>query len=162
MKKLLFIALFLLLVICFSACGGQTPASNNADSGEAQEKADEIVDAILDGMLDEGESLVINKEYGEWPDNEFTCLVPKPATGLVKMFHKMDNVGIVFMIEDFETRSFWTKDHMKEYVEQLREAGYTVNERYDDGIVFFFEADNSDGIHVEVVTGGQIHITIPE
>ena len=51
---------------------------------------------------------------------------------------------------------------MKEYVEQLREAGYTLNDKYDDSIGFFFEADNSDGIHVTVGSGGQLHIERPE
>ena len=65
------------------------------------------------------------------------------------------------MIEDFETYKFWTTDHMKEYVVQLREAGYTLNEKYDDGIMFSFYADNSDAVHVMVNTGGQIHIEPP-
>ena len=105
MRKFFLIALSLLMVFYISACGSKTPASNV----DVQKKADEMLDKIVDDMFEEDESIVINKQAGEWPDNEFTSLVPKPTTGVVKVCSTSGNTCTILLIEDFETYSFWKK-----------------------------------------------------
>lgn len=62
-----------------------------------------------------------------WPDNEFTRGLPMPLTGKVSMAGNDEETGaFVIMFEGMPYESFL------EYVELLKEAGYTQNAQTED------------------------------
>jgi hypothetical protein len=85
---------------------------------------------------------------GDWPDNEFTRLVPKP------------NFVVLGASEDGDTFTIGfnnvTIEQTKAYAEKLKAAGFTIDEETEDiavmGIVAYkFSAKNEDGYFVSLV-----------
>ena len=84
---------------------------------------------------------------GEWPENDFTKLVPKPDFKLV---------GASSSDEEF-TAAFQsvTADQIKAYAAKVKAAGFTVDAEEEDQnafgmTVYTYEADNAGGYHVEI------------
>jgi len=82
---------------------------------------------------------------GGWPSNEYTKLVPKPVFTVTGTFVE-DGVFIAsFAASDIDT--------YKSYVEELRGAGYTINETVEDYSsmdMYIFTASNIDGVQVDM------------
>ena len=81
----------------------------------------------------------------EWPDNEYTKLVPKPDFKVLNSSEDEDGVSVMF--------SGVTAEQMKAYAEKLKEAGFNIDPEENDqdymGIVIYsFTASNADGTTV--------------
>jgi hypothetical protein len=84
---------------------------------------------------------------GEWPDNEFTRLLPKPGFG----------IGYSAVDEDGFAATFTgaTVEQLREYVEAVKAAGFTVDAELQDQevlgmTVFSYRAENADGYSVNI------------
>lgn len=84
---------------------------------------------------------------GEWPDNEFTKLLPKPDFTLTGARTTETEYTVVFLNV--------TLEQIKAYVEKVKAKGFTENEKVEDtevlGVVFYrYEAKNKSGYSVTV------------
>jgi predicted small lipoprotein YifL len=84
---------------------------------------------------------------GNWPDNEFTKLLPKPDFALTAASTTADEFSVAF--------TGVTVEQMKAYVEQVKAKGFTVNPDLQDEnmmgiVVYTYNAKNADGYEVEI------------
>ena len=84
---------------------------------------------------------------GDWPDNEFTKLVPKPSFELYAAAVDGDTFSVLFTNATIE--------QLKAYADQVKAAGFNLNEELTDEnvmgmVIYSFAAENADGYSVEV------------
>ena len=95
---------------------------------------------------------------GEWPDNKFTKLVPKPDMEILAGTEEDGEFAVVF--------SGATLEQVKTYVGKLKVAGFIIDAETTDqdfqGItVYSYEASNKDGYTVTVsFTAGSAAMSI--
>ncbi len=90
----------------------------------------------------EGEDGVIGQIGGDWPENEYTALVPKPSEGTLLTFEITDSVFTAIY-------SGCDIDFASEYAELLKNAGFNINAVSDDSMydagVYTFSANDKNG-----------------
>ena len=84
---------------------------------------------------------------GDWPDNEFTKLVPKPSFELYAAAVDGDTFSVLFTNATIE--------QLKAYADQVKAAGFNLNEELTDQnvmgmVIYTFSAENADGYSVEI------------
>ena len=84
---------------------------------------------------------------GDWPDNEFTKLVPKPCFELYAAAVDGDTFSVLFTNATIE--------QLKAYADQVKVAGFNLNEELTDQnvmgmVIYTFSAENADGYSVEI------------
>ena len=84
---------------------------------------------------------------GNWPDNEYTKLVPKPSFELYAAVIEDETFSVMFTNATIE--------QIKAYAEQVKAAGFNLNEELTDQnvmgmIIYTFSAENADGYSVEI------------
>lgn len=95
---------------------------------------------------------------GNWPDNEYTKLIPKPDFSITALAAEENHFTAVF--------SGVEADKLKAYVEQVKAFGFTVNaetidEEYAGVSVYSYEASNSSGYVINItLSGGACSLTI--
>ena len=86
---------------------------------------------------------------GDWPDNEFTKLIPKPDFELFAANTETDSFSVAFMSATIE--------QIKDYAAKVKAAGFNINEEVEDQevmgmVVYSFTAENADGYTVEITS----------
>jgi len=86
---------------------------------------------------------------GDWPNNEFTALVPKPDFELFGASTEAESFTVVFTNASIE--------QLKDYAAKVKAAGFDINEEVEDqelmGVVIYsFTAENADGYTVEITS----------
>ena len=95
---------------------------------------------------------------GNWPDNEYTKLVPKPSFELYAAVIEGETFSVMFTNATIE--------QIKAYAEQVKAAGFNINEEVEDQeamgmVIYSFTAENADGYTVEITSAnGTSSITI--
>ncbi len=89
---------------------------------------------------------------GNWPENDFTKLLPKPSFSLLAANTSETDFSVAF--QDV------TVEQIKEYVEQVKAKGFTVDaETTDQSVagmsVYMYQAQNADGYTVTVTFTSQ-------
>lgn len=151
MKKVFISMLCMASLVIMTACGGENNAKKEAS--DILEDAQEMVQ----------ESEVVSSE---WPENEFTNLIPKPNNITITGNKPIDNmyyIGHTIVVKD------WSIEDCKAYIEKLKAAGFTkpiagmkdviTN---DKETIYSFDALNADGVHASVGimgSNGTIDIT---
>ena len=148
MKKMMALALALMLVLTLAACGGKDApkSSGSAGSGDTPPASAQQEPATPDPGTTQ------TKEK-EWPDNEWTNLVPQPADATIYLTSELsDTDGYDIRLQD------WTLEAAEAYIEEVKEAGFNLQS--DWGTMDFnleagrdahrFNAVNSDGIDIEI------------
>ena len=84
---------------------------------------------------------------GNWPDNEYTRLVPKPNLELQAAYNDGESFGVTFVNA--------TVEQIKAYVAQVKAAGFNINEVVEDEefmgmVIYSFTAENAEGYTVEI------------
>ncbi len=84
---------------------------------------------------------------GNWPENEFTALLPKPTFELLGASTTDTSFTVAFIDV--------TVEQIREYTEQVRACGFTIDPQISDetymGItIFSYIAKNSEGYQVEI------------
>ena len=84
---------------------------------------------------------------GDWPDNEFTKLIPKPDFELFAANTETDSFSVAFMSATIE--------QIKDYAAKVKAAGFNINEEVEDQeamgmVIYSFTAENADGYTVEI------------
>ena len=84
---------------------------------------------------------------GNWPDNEYTKLVPKPSFELYAAVIEGETFSVMFTNATIE--------QIKAYAEQVKAAGFNLNEELTDEnvmgmVIYSFAAENADGYSIEV------------
>ena len=132
-------------LVIMTACGG----GNNNAKKEASD------------ILDDAKEMVKKSEVvsSDWPENEFTKLVPKPENVKIMGNKKVDNA---YYIGHSVVVKGWSKEDCKAYVEKLKAAGFTkplagmkdviTN---DKETMFSFDALNADGVHASAAVMGE-------
>lgn len=157
MKKIFVLLLTVSMGIFLIACGRDEQTSNKTENGELVSEEDVQETGVSDenasiSFSDDG--IQISDEEGvvslggEWPDNEYTKCIPKPSFGTISFTQVSETEGFIVQF------SGATIDDTKQYIEVLRDAGYTENEELFDGSeiegleTYEFSAQNSDGVFV--------------
>ena len=86
---------------------------------------------------------------GDWPDNEFTKLIPKPDFELFAANTETDIFSVAFMSATIE--------QIKDYAAKVKAAGFNINEEVEDQevmgmVIYSFTAENADGYTVEITS----------
>ena len=84
---------------------------------------------------------------GDWPDNEFTKLIPKPDFELFAANTETDSFSVAFTSATIE--------QIKAYAAKVKAAGFNLNEELTDEnvmgmVIYSFAAENADGYSVEI------------
>ena len=84
---------------------------------------------------------------GNWPDNEYTRLLPAPGFELYASYVEGESFVVTF--------TSVTVEQIKAYVEQVKAAGFNVNETVEDQeiagmVIYSFTAENANGYTVEI------------
>jgi len=146
MKKLFAFVLALVLVLGFAGCGpknGAEPAAPQQTTNETtmQPPTQTQPPANLGEAMSE-----LNQLFNaEWPENEFTKLIPKPTFNI----SVSNSDGEAFTV----TALGVTTDQLKDYVNELKSAGFNQNQVFSDTAVlgiYSYKADNGKGYTVEV------------
>ena len=158
MKKILLIALTVILIICITACGDKTEDVETEDvespssASELEEDVPEI-DTTQDALSGQEEQDGITS-INTWPINRYTERVPEPESGtLVSM---LDEGSFLIITMD------WTAEDAKAYFELIKASGYDKDIlEIDLGIpgTEMFTATNADNIRVDITIMGGITIS---
>ncbi len=95
---------------------------------------------------------------GNWPDNEYTKLIPKPDFTITAAVVEGNTFTVMF--------SDTTKEQITAYVEKVKNAGFTVDAETEDqemgGIaIYSYTASNSSGYQIEItLSGGMCGLTL--
>ena len=95
---------------------------------------------------------------GDWPDNEFTKLIPKPDFELFAANTETDNFSVAFTSA--------TVEQIRDYVTKVKAAGFNIDEEVEDQemmgmVIYSFTAENADGYTIEITSAnGTSSITI--
>lgn len=134
MKKIYLALMCMAAVTMFTACGGN-----------ANKKA-------VDGTTDTREVV-----SSDWPENEYTKLVPEPESVKITGNQAVDNV---YYAGHQVVTSGWSVSDCKAYAERVKKAGFTSPGSgsdvviQDDGTTYSFCAKNSNGMIVSLYTDG--------
>ena len=84
---------------------------------------------------------------GDWPDNEFTKLIPKPDFELFGANTETDSFSAAFTSATIE--------QIRAYAAKVKAAGFNINEEVEDQeamgmVIYSFTAENADGYTVEI------------
>ena len=84
---------------------------------------------------------------GDWPDNEFTKLIPKPDFELFAANAETDSFSVAFTSATIE--------QIKDYAAKVKAAGFNINEEVEDQevmgmVIYSFTAENADGYTVSL------------
>ena len=95
---------------------------------------------------------------GDWPDNEFTKLIPKPDFELFAANTETDSFSAAFTSATIE--------QIRDYAAKVKAAGFNINEEVEDQevmgmVIYSFTAENADGYTIEITSAnGTSSITI--
>lgn len=95
---------------------------------------------------------------GDWPDNEFTKLIPKPDFELFAANTETDSFSVAFTSA--------TVEQIRDYVTKVKAAGFNIDEEVEDQemmgmVIYSFTAENADGYTVEITSAnGTSSLTI--
>ena len=86
---------------------------------------------------------------GDWPDNEFTKLIPKPDFELFVANTETDSFSVAFTSATIE--------QIRAYAAKVKAAGFNINEEVKDQeimgmVIYSFTAENADGYTVEITS----------
>ena len=86
---------------------------------------------------------------GDWPDNEFTKLIPKPDFELFAAKTETDSFSVAFTSATIE--------QIRAYAAKVKAAGFNINEEVEDQevmgmVIYSFTAENADGYTVEITS----------
>ena len=86
---------------------------------------------------------------GDWPDNEFTKLVPKPDFELFAVNTETDSFSVAFTSATIE--------QIRAYAAKVKAAGFNINEEVEDQevmgmVIYSFTAENADGYTIEITS----------
>ncbi len=153
MKKLFIFLLAAMLAFCLSACDTEdtvapsdstAPALTNGGGEDIAESNSD--DSAFDGG-DEAENY-------EWPDNEYTRLIPTPTVG-GKALTAGRMVGTLFTFD-----MDWTMEHGETYAAQLAEAGFG-EDRAEKFKAYGCIDRTANGVNVQLLElGGKVTISI--
>ena len=86
---------------------------------------------------------------GDWPDNEFTKLIPKPDFELFGANTETDSFSAAFTSATIE--------QIRDYAAKVKAAGFNINQEVEDQevmgmVIYSFTAENADGYTVEITS----------
>ena len=142
MKKILALALVLMMVLSLAACGGKTdpaPSGGSTTDPGTSPQEQQPSDTPDEGTPSD------TAPAGDWPDNELTQQVSQPPFNATKSDFLSDDKNLCFTFSDA------TYEGTKEYAATLRNDGFTDSESEieKDGM-YSFSAFNAAGYYVQL------------
>ena len=150
MKKALIIILAIALVFSLTACSAKGIKSNikGIDSMLYASAGGETTANSADGSRADLATNGSEEQFGgEWPENEYTKLLPKPEFTLTAAVTSSNGFTVEF--------SDATIDDMKAYTKKVKAAGFTLDPETEetespDTAVYRYTAGNADGYTVSI------------
>lgn len=121
-----------------------TPEQITAIEADAKEGGYEV-QWEADGSMSIKDGDATLTTSGDWPDNEFTKLIPAPKVGTIGAAQVSESDCTIIMT--------WTAEEAKEYAAQVKDVGFDqdVEEQDMAGMgVYAFSGFNADGVEVSV------------
>ena len=119
MKKLLVLALALIMVFSLAACGGTlTPSSLSGGGDSTMSPASSNDSDSSEQSEPDTSSAVSSEEPSGWPDNEFTRQLPKPDCEFKENAVTQSKYCGIYPI--------FTREEAVAYVAQLENAGFEI------------------------------------
>lgn len=127
------------LEVAFGSDGSTTMKNENGE---------EYVQNADGTWVFEGEDGSVGQYGGEWPENKFTKLVPKPDFSLLAAVTDENEFTVAF--------SAATIEGVRDYVEKVKSSGFTENASTEDQniagmVIYCYSASNTEGYTVEIV-----------
>ncbi len=124
MKKLLAILLAAMMVFALAACGNnETPSGSKGDGSAASQNDNQVSEDTVNDIEqtennDSGDAEIPTTGLPlNWPDNEYTKLVPAPNCG--GKVTAANEIGTLYSVE-----LNWTMEQGLVYAQQLADAGF--------------------------------------
>ncbi len=129
--------------VTFNSDGSTTFVS---EDGETVQKAD----GTWTFKGENGEEAQIG---GNWPDNEFTKLVPKPDFALTAASTEGEGFSVAFADA--------TIDQIRAYAESVKDAGFSIDEQTENQeaagiVVYSYTAKNAEGYTIEIFSASGV------
>ncbi len=163
MKKILALALALMMVLALAACGGKTdPApsgDNTSDPGTSQQEPSNTPDPGTNEpneTLDDSDNSQSSGEPEgtsvEWPENEWTAIIPKAADTVIKIDENMSTgMGSAYAIY-----MDWTDEDAHSYGQKIAETGVVAAApEIIDGVFQMSYTDPDSGRMVQITELGE-------
>ena len=159
MKKILALALALMMVLSLAACGEKTPAPSGGDttdpgtSQQEQQPSDTPDESTPSDTPDNTQSGKVDNASVEWPENEWTAIIPKAADTVMKIDENMStgmgNAYVIYMD--------WTDEDALAYGQKIAETGVTagINEDISGGKFDMLYTDPDTGRMVQITELGE-------
>ena len=143
-KKAIPLLLTFALIMTLAACGGEYEITV-IDDTPPESRVPSSTPTNTD--IEENSDMGISNQYGgNWPDNEFTQQVPDPGFEVHSVTTNSDSCNITF--------SNTTIEQLKEYVETIKDAGFTTvltRETETRGIThYLYTARNANGYEIVI------------
>ena len=157
MKKMLILTLVLLMTMSLTACGGgnENFTGSNDISSATTQTADNDTTSVANTVFDKN-----------WPDNEFTKLLPKPNFELTLEKTGEKSFSVSFTNSTLDNAA---TEKVKAYAKLLESAGFVfsaevIEEQVIGMVRYSYSAKNKDDwqvkVHSSVATAG-LTITKP-
>jgi hypothetical protein len=147
MKRTLAIALALVLALSLAACSGGNSTPSGGSSTTPPSNSTTTTPPASQNGNNNGDNAPVGDQ---WPSNDYTAVIPKPAAGEFEGTKGSDNSFIIWMT--------WTVDEAKAYADTLKGDGWeaSFDKTYDDGS---YEFQASKGGYSVSVNENKIQIS---
>jgi predicted small secreted protein len=147
MKKIIALALTLVLALSLAACGGNSDNGGGSTTTPPAQTAGNS-SQTTEQPADNGDKAP-TFTAGEWPDNDWTKQVPKPTAGTVGKVSTMGDGD-----KTLSVAMDWTREEAAAYCDELAAGKFNQNvlAYYKDStsMSVLLEAESSDGWEVAV------------
>lgn len=164
MKKLLALILTLILAFSLVACSedsessddvlhrdGDTSTStvNSSNQSDDSSATIETVDSENTDSQDDSDSAAELLLDGEWPDNPFADMLPKPKSSWSQVSPYSTDDGFSVTLTGASV------EELRAYVEELKNIGFNIDPITEDDTsaevqVYSYSANNADGYNVQI------------
>lgn len=141
MKKMSVLLLASVMAFSLIACSNKEDSDSKGDVQSTEKNEQSIEEEKKEEVKEEV------KQNVDWPENEFTALIPEPTFSYIA-----SNVNGNVFTANF---SGVTIEKIRDYTEQVKNAGFNINAEAQDSelygmVSYTYSASNADGYSIKL------------